>query len=565
MEELRDDQKKALRNLIDNFGENVNKLMEDEVFKWVYLEKLKDFPNEISKRNKRAVQDALVRWYETVEAKPLPSPGDTHWSTRLMWKDNEEDWQQWKNSINNPPTKQQRTTNFQATNKLFSGDGKLVDRMDNFRKKLPFTNSELSCLLFFGSPSEYFLFEKESANDFAQKLGVEEFDSSTASLERYFQVCKAVCQEIAKRKDVIEAVNNFLSGVRWQPYKPGNFRENDSAHHLLTQVLISKSNKIEIESGIMTDVEVNAISVLENSKNIVFNGAPGTGKTYLAKNIARKVIEQTMDEKQPLDSEAERLIEEHVGFVQFHPSYDYTDFVEGLRPVKNDNGDDISFELRPGIFKEFCDKAKKDGDGLPYVFIIDEINRGEISKIFGELFFSIDPGYRGENGSVCTQYSNMHDDPTEKFCVPENVYIIGTMNDIDRSVESFDFAIRRRFRFIEIKADDPDQLAMLNALDEDAEEAKKRLQSLNEAIENTDGLSSSYHVGPSYFLKLNEIDSDDGNNKYEVLWKEWLRPLLAEYLRGEAEAEDKLKKLYEEYLTDKPSIDSNSEEEYATA
>ena len=89
-----------------------------------------------------------------------------------------------------------------------------------------------------------------------------------------------------------------------------------------------------------------------------------------------------------------------------------------------------------------------------YIFIIDEINRGEISKIFGELFFAIDPGYRGRAGEISTQYANLHADPDEKFYIPENVYIIGTMNDIDRSVDSFDFAMRRRFRFVELRADE---------------------------------------------------------------------------------------------------------------
>ncbi|WP_153047908.1 AAA family ATPase, partial [Streptococcus suis] len=89
----------------------------------------------------------------------------------------------------------------------------------------------------------------------------------------------------------------------------------------------------------------------------------------------------------------------------------------------------------------------------PYVFIIDEINRGEMSKIFGELFFSLDPSYRGPKGAVFTQYANLHKNPTEKFYIPENVYIIGTMNDIDRSVDTFDFAMRRRFTFIEITAE----------------------------------------------------------------------------------------------------------------
>lgn len=117
-----------------------------------------------------------------------------------------------------------------------------------------------------------------------------------------------------------------------------------------------------------------------------------------------------------------------------------------------------------------------------FIFIIDEINRGEISKILGELFFSIDPGYRGKAGEVTTQYSNMHTNLNEKFYIPENVYIIGTMNDIDRSVESFDFAMRRRFRFVEVRAEDTQYMLELLDDEELKAEAIARMDKLNAEI-----------------------------------------------------------------------------------
>ena len=398
-----------------------------------------------------------------------------------------------------------------------------------------------------------------------------------------------------------------------------NWDRNSERINLYKSILNGTYRK-NIEKVVMNKNINDYLDKLRKSKNLILRGAPGTGKTYLAKEIAKELTGGNEDQ---------------IEFVQFHPSYDYTDFVEGLRPILVNDGQ-INFGLQDGIFKKFCQKAKeaqktggqdnfeeawdlyleyvnsrdekeyltefsyltvnsrnnfninyetkaqgtcltksyvyelyKDEKYLkqPYyrnqgkkvletlkkrfglkdyispteidtdkkfVFIIDEINRGEISKIFGELFFSIDPGYRGEKGSVSTQYANLHE-TDEKFYIPENVYIIGTMNDIDRSVDTFDFAMRRRFRFVEVTAES--QLGMLDtALGDKAEEAKKRLRNLNVAIENVQELNSHYHIGPSYFLNLKDVDFD-----YESLWSDYLKPLLEDYVRGSYEEVEKLK------------------------
>lgn len=375
------------------------------------------------------------------------------------------------------------------------------------------------------------------------------------------------------------------------------------------------------------------IDLLETNKNLILTGAPGTGKTYMAKTIA-----EAMGAK--------------VGFVQFHPSYDYTDFVEGLRPINHDNV--VGFERKDGAFKEFCAEAlnirdttnfdecidklfdsvgeeillletptgkqfglsrsargnlrlhtgkelkesgvitKKDlraeysgiptfkwwkgyyqgiityltnnynlindsniiEDNTPHVFIIDEINRGEISKIFGELFFSIDLGYRGEKGKVNTQYQNMIEDGDvfkNGFYVPDNVYIIGTMNDIDRSVESMDFAMRRRFAWQEVTAEE----SYANMIEDDSEFAfvkdkiKARMFNLNKAIAETEGLDVSYQIGAAYFRKY--LDYQDKANPFDCLWENHLKGLLFEYLRGNRRSKELLEKLHKAY--NKTNID----------
>ena len=291
---------------------------------------------------------------------------------------------------------------------------------------------------------------------------------------------------------------------------------------------------------------------LEKCGNLIFTGAPGTGKTYLAKEIAAQMI--GCDSK---DLEKSNQF----AFVQFHPSYDYTDFVEGLRPLKSTNNSGVDFELKEGVFKEFCQKALGDST-KNFVFIIDEINRGEMSKIFGELFFSIDPGYRGKKGVVQTQYANMVQQQNDfdkvlsnnkkgQFFVPENVYIIGTMNDIDRSVESMDFAFRRRFGFIEVTAED--SMGMLGQLGKKANDARKAMKALNEALiaPEKGGLTYSYQIGGSYFLKLKPHKDKDEFISFEELWDYYLKGTLYEYFRGEPDADKKmtmLKKAYDDAL-----------------
>lgn len=445
------------------------------------------------------------------------------------------------------------------------------------------------------------------------------------------------------------------------------------------------------------------IEILKENYNLILTGAPGTGKTYLAKKIAAKIIFDDDNKEYTEELEKDENFKNQCKFVQFHPSYDYTDFVEGLRPINN-NGN-IVFERKDGVFKEFCKRAlknlidsKKDISQLNedaiiknnllefidyvssvidekgyfeincfkkkkklkeielenetlyfildinsskpikltldklvefyeifykrlkigkewyyenfrnefskdrpsykygflksfyenynskieelknsntntvekiekknFVFIIDEINRGEISKIFGELFFAIDPGYRGIKGKVLTQYSNLIDEESEKyFYIPENVYIIGTMNDIDRSVESMDFAMRRRFAWKEVKAVDTEESILKDLDGSIKKDAINRMNNLNKAIEQIEGFNSSYHIGPSYFLKLKNYYN--GNNKedaFKSLWENHLKGLLFEYLRGMPDTENQLEELEKAYnrVYDNNKAPNNTEQD----
>ena len=254
------------------------------------------------------------------------------------------------------------------------------------------------------------------------------------------------------------------------------------------------------------------LSRLKIKKNIIIQGPPGVGKTFIARRIAYTVMGFKDDSRAPM--------------IQFHQSYSYEDFIQGFRP--NAEG---KFDLKDGVFYEFCKNAQKNVD-KSYFFIIDEINRGNLSKIFGELLMLIEPDKRGPDFAVPLTYSKGIDD---KFYLPDNLHIIGTMNTADRSLAMVDYALRRRFSFIylEPKFTNPKfseyLIKKFNVEDELVDKIIDRMTKLNEVIAgDTKNLGTGYQIGHSYFCPdASGIPYDEG--WYHSVIKSDIAPLLSEY------------------------------------
>lgn len=284
----------------------------------------------------------------------------------------------------------------------------------------------------------------------------------------------------------LEAIFTEDAGEELEPQKPVVYQKY-TEEDFLNEVFMGKE-------------EYDRISrLLLKKKNIILQGAPGVGKTFAAKRLAYSIM-QVKDTSR-------------VMVIQFHQSYSYEDFIMGYRPTKE------GFELAPGPFYEFCKKAQDDED-REYFFIIDEINRGNLSKIFGELLMLIETDKRGE--SLRLLYKN------ELFSVPENVHIIGMMNTADRSLAMIDYALRRRFAFYELKpALESELFAEMKAVAQNEKYNRliEKVISLNKIIKEDESLGSGFVIGHSYFCVSEKISDEDVSAiiEYELI------PLINEY------------------------------------
>jgi len=300
---------------------------------------------------------------------------------------------------------------------------------------------------------------------------------------------------------------------------------------------------------------MNARTIADaDNPNVVVYGPPGTGKTYSVVNSLDFVCQG--------DSSRYELL-------QFHPSFTYEDFIEGIKPKGVSKDGNIRFELVNGVFKNFCIKAKNN-PGKPFYFVVDEINRANLSSVFGETLSLLEKDYRhngiGNKNLIRTQYSTLIEDLIKedkkyeslaytidnnevKFGVPENVFFIGMMNDVDKSIDAFDLALRRRFKWIRKDCD-------YEVIEEETRFKRKEdfsnigqyikaCEKLNNYISAELGLGKSYEFGHFFFMKMSDIAKrkEITQHNLETLFNLYLRPTLKEYLRAvfaESELDGKL-------------------------
>lgn len=393
----------------------------------------------------------------------------------------------------------------------------------------------------------------ENINDFFNKLGVEglptyknEINYGTSKVYKAYIVNQEKFNDIDFQDEIYNDFKNlfeyYLAYAKYITYEKNFSRISESKEELkiayekeLNKILETMKDTLKFKKIIRTENETkeNPIQIKKDFTfplNSILYGPPGTGKTYNSVFYSVGIIEKNESIfKLKNDDEVFKKFKEYkdrdlIKFITFHQSYGYEDFIEGIRPQLENESKDLNYVIHSGIFKDMCNKAKSDKENN-YVLIIDEINRGNISKIFGELISLIEPSKREgekEEMEVILPYSK------ESFTIPKNLYIIGTMNTADRSIALLDIALRRRFKFIEI-------MPQYNIL-KDVENIKiaSLLSTINEKIEFF--FDREHTIGHSYFLNINTFDDLVNVFKNSIL------PLLQEYFYDDFE---KIKSIFD--------------------
>ena len=373
--------------------------------------------------------------------------------------------------------------------------------------------------------------------------------------------------DVSLRYDADQAMNQKYNdfAANWKAYSDGIVKiiaDSDPSASSDPAITITELSKlISIIMARETDIKNIRDLVETGNKAIILWGPPGTGKTYQATALVREML--SIPEKEKKEDDEQELRKNHfpiIGslgsydIVQFHPNYTYEDFVGGISPKLN--GDALGYILKTGRFKAFCDEAaKKENSDKKFIFIIDEINRADLSAVFGELLYALE--YRGRPISIPN-----FEDP---FTIPLNVYIVGTMNNVDKSLVSFDLALRRRFGFFKVM---PNMKVLENLskyIDEETLSAYiERCGKLNASIsdKNILGLGEDYQIGHAYFLKIKDFLPKESLEKLksaeseetsvlpnlttfelEKLWVYHIEPLLEEYLGNKLDDDDTKKKI----------------------
>lgn len=397
----------------------------------------------------------------------------------------------------------------------------------------------ISTYLWLMFPDKYYIYKADCVIALTSSLGIDfkrKKNVKGQNVVNAYEIYNQVSEALLKDEDLTAMLDNALSEDCYQdPF--AHTLAVDFGYYLDKKYLKSETDTTIIENkmsdtqsiqpsetsyskeNFLKEVYISALeydnlcALLERKKNIILQGAPGVGKTFTAKRLAYAIMGEKDDTR--------------IEFVQFHQNYSYEDFVMGYKPTS-----DGGFELRAGVFHQFCKKAANDLD-RKYFFIIDEINRGNLSKIFGELLMLIEDDYRdkGDNKNTITlAYSDEH------FAVPDNLYIIGMMNTADRSLAMIDYALRRRFSFFSMKPgfDSDGFKEYQKALNNDKFTALiNKIKELNTRINEL--LGSGFEIGHSYFCNQTQITDEwlFSIVNYDII------PMLEEYWFDNSDEVDK--------------------------